>query len=101
MRRRTHLKKLVGPFPYHPKEIPMRFAATRFSFIAAVFLLFTLHSLAQNLEIYQPPSSTQPGYNDLFGANGDPVNLLAEPHVNGITVFYPWGGNLAGRACWC
>lgn len=61
----------------------------RCKILAALFFLFTLNSLAQNLEIYQPPSSGQ-GYYDLFGYQNDPINLLANSHVSGITVFYPW-----------
>jgi hypothetical protein len=67
----------------------------RCKILAALFFLLTLNSLAQKLEIYQPPTLAQSsvGYNDLFGSGTDGVYLLSEPHVSGITVLYPWGGS--------
>jgi hypothetical protein len=59
----------------------------RYKLLAAVFLLFTVNSsLAQNLEVYNPPtSSTAPGYTDLF------LHILSQPNVKGITTLLQWG----------
>ncbi len=66
-------------------------------FVCATVCSLNSFSFAQNLEIYQPPSSGQ-GYYDLFGYQNDPINLLANPHVSGITLFYPWSAIDAGSS---
>jgi hypothetical protein len=73
----------------------------RCKILAALFFLLTLNSsLAQNLQIYQPPQPGATGYSDLFSPqNGvSSPNLLGKPHVNGITVFYPWSAVDAGSS---
>ena len=67
-------------------------------FVCATVCSLTTLARSQSLEIYQPPKQGATGYSDLFSPqNGvSSPNLLGEPHVNGITVFYPWSAVDAG-----
>ncbi len=59
----------------------------RCKLLAALCLFFVVNSSAQNLEVFNPPASGGTGYSDLFSG----PNILGQAHVNGITVYLPWG----------
>jgi hypothetical protein len=55
-------------------------------FVCATVCSLNVLSVAQNLEVLNPPmSSSAPGYTDLFN------HILNQSHVKGITTFLQWG----------